>query len=250
MDYSNITIGLENLTNKSIKELSTDMYNYKLLEVDSGEFLKLFFRDGIENSLFIRQIYMFSPKAVQDFQENIFLNIKEYFNSLIGIEGLNFNCDVSSFPLVIDVSKSEITLCKIDIFNKKVEVLEEYYFKDVREELSRLNKELELLLEEYARFDRYSVNSMEILKDNKELGMLQSIDIMVSSARKKKNKYKMDSLNQCAIIEQRVAEINLEIEDCLLIESTIKKNMLSISYYQNKIVDRLSRNLKYSVIKN
>lgn len=250
MNFSNVTIGLENLTNKSIRDLHGDMENYKLLETDTKEFLIHFFRKDIASSLFVNQILMFSTKAVYDFQEHTFNYVKDYLSSLINIEGLNFSYNPDIFPFVITVSLSEMVLCNIDIFNKNVEVLEEFYFKDIVDAVEKLNNEKIALEKEYEKFNRYSIDSMEMLKDNKDINMLQSIDIIVSSTRKKKNKYKAESQQQCIAILDKIAEINMELEEYYLIESTLRKNMLSINYYQNKIVDRISRNLRYTITKN
>lgn len=250
MNFSEIAIGLENLTNKSIRDLRSDMENYKLLETDTKEFLIHFFRKDIISSLFMNQILSFSTKAVYDFQEHTFKYVKEYFSNLINIEGLTFSYDPNVFPFIITVSLSEMILCNIDIFNKNIEVLEDYYFKDIIDAVTKLNDEKVALEKEYEKFNRYSIDSMKLLKDNKDMNMLQSIDVIVSSARKKRNKYKAESQQQCLLILDRISEINIELEDYYLIESTLRKNMLSINYYQNKIVDRISRNLRYTVTKN
>lgn len=250
MNFSDITMGLENLTAKSIRELHNDMENYKLLEIDTKEFLINFFRKDITSSLFINQIITFSPKAVCDFQEHTFNYVKDYLSNLISIEGLTFSYNPNVFPLIITVSLSEMILCNIDIFNKKVEVLEDFYFKDIIDAVEKLNNEKIELEKEYEKFNRYSIDSMELLKDNKDMNMLQSMDVIISSARKKKNKYKAQSQQQCILILDKIAEINMELEEYYLIESTLRKNMLSVNYYQSKIADRLARNLGYTVIKN
>lgn len=250
MYFSDVTIGLENLTNKSVRELYNDMENYKLLEIDTKEFLIHFFRKDIISSLFINQIISFSPKAVCDFQEHTFNYVKDYLSNLINIEGLTFSYDPNIFPFIITVSLSEMVLCHIDIFNKNLEVLEDFYFKDIIDAVTELNNEKMALEKEYEKFSRYSLDSMELLKDNKDINMLQSIDIIISSTRKKNNKYKNESQQQCMLILDRISEINMELEEYYLIENTLRKNMLSINYYQNKIVDRISRNLRYTITKN
>lgn len=250
MNFSEITLGLENLTNTNIKQLHYDMENYKLIEIDTKEFLIQFFRKDIMSSLFINQILLFSPKAVYDFQEHIFNHVKFYLNNLINIEGLSFSYDPNKFPLIITVSLSEMVLCHIDIFNKNIEVLDKFYFKDIIEGVSKLNDEKLNLEKEYEKYNRYYLNPMELLKDNKDTNILKSMDIMISSVRNKKNKYKKESQQQCILILEQISKINMELEEYYLIESTLRKNMMSIYYYQNKITDRMSRHLKYTVTKN
>lgn len=250
MNFSEITLGLENLTNTNIRQLHNDMENYKLIEIDTKEFLIQFFRKDIISSLFINQILLFSPKAVYDFQEHIFNHVKDYLSNLINIEGLSFSYDPNKFPLIITVSLSEMVLCYIDIFNKNIETLDKFYFKDIIEGVSKLNDEKLNLEKEYEKYNRYYLNPMELLKDNKDIDMLKSIDIMISSARKKKNKYKKESQQQCMLILEQISKINMELEEYYLIENTLRKNMISIYYYQNKITDRISRHLRYTVTKN
>lgn len=250
MNFSNITIGLENLTNKSINELHNDMENYKLLETDTKKFLINFFRKDIISSLFINQIIQFSPKAVYDFQEHTFNYVKKYLDSLISIDGLVYSYNPNEFPFIITISLSEMVLCKINIFNKEVEVLYEFYFKDIKEIVSQLNNEKVALEKEYEKHNRYAINSMELLKDNQDMNILQSIDIIISSTKKNKNKYKNKHQQKCLLILDKIAKIKLELEDYSIIEATIRKNMISINYYQDKIVDRIVRNLNYRVIKN
>lgn len=250
MEHSDIILGLEVLTRKSIDELNRDMENYKLLETNIKDFLIHFFRKDIESSVFIRQIFMLSPKAVSDFQEHIFIHVREYFNELINIEGISFSYNPEVFPLIISISLSEMILCNIDIYGKKIEILEDYYFRDIITEINKLNNEKDELLKKYEQFNRYANNTMDLLKDNKDMNILQSIDVIISSSRKKKNKYKAENEAQCMIIESRIMEINKELEEYFLIESVLRKNMLSINYYQNKIADRLSKNLLYKVVKN
>lgn len=250
MNFSPIILGLENITEKNIRQLNFDLENYKLSEIEAKEFLIRFFRKDIEKSLFVSQIFELGEKAVFDFQEHIFNYTINYFKELINIDGISFSYDKNIFPLTIDISLAEMILCKIHIFSKQIEILENYYFKDVHETISNLNKEKEILLDEYSKLQKYESNTMELLKDDSNLNALKSLDIIVSSMRKNKNKYKAEIQQQCFLIETRVAQIDLEVEECLLIESSIKKSMLSINYYQNKISDRLSRNLKYTIYKN
>lgn len=249
MEFSSVVLGLETLTSKNIQEMHNDMNNYKTLEIDTKEFLIHFFRKDILESLFIKQILIFGPKAVNDFQEHTFKYVREYMSSLINIDGLTFSFNPNEFPSKISIYLSEMILCNVDIYNKKVEVLDEYYFEDIIKEKQRLYNERNNLLKEYEKFNRYSINSMELLKDNKDISMLQSIDIMISSGKKKNNKYKNESKHQCMLIESKIHEIDLELEEYIMIENTLRKNMLSINYYQNRIADRLSRNLKYTIIK-
>lgn len=249
MQYSNITLGLCNLTEKSINELYNDLENYKLLETDTKLFLLNFFRKDILESLFIRQICTFSPKAIYDFQENIFINVRQYLNSMFNIEGLTFSYNKNEFPLKIEISLSEMLLCTLDIYNKRIEILEEYYFKDITNGLNKLELEKNNLLEEYSKYSRYASNNMELLKDSSDKSITKNLDIMLSSM-KKKNKYKAENLQKCLEIENRINEINLEMQEYYLIESVLRKNMMSINYYQNKISERISRNLHYEVVKN
>lgn len=250
MNFSNTTMGLENLTNMNIRELQNDMENYKLLEIDTREFLIHFCRKDILSSLFINQILSFSPKAVLDFQEHTFKYVKDYLNNLINIEGISFSYAPDKFPLIITISLSEMILCNIDIFNKKIEILNEFYFKDLIDEVKKLNDEKIALEKEYEKFSRYSTDSMELLKDKKDLNMLQSMDIVISSTLIKKNKYKKESEQQCIYILDRISEINIELEEYYMIENTLRKNMTTINYYQNKIADRISSNLRYTIINN
>ena len=141
MEFSNITNGLNALTEKSINELISDMNNYKLLEVDTKNFLIFFCRQNILSSLFIQQISTLGTKAIIDFQENTFNFVKVYLEQLIGIDNLTFSYNPDIYPLIISVSLSDMVLCNIDIFNKKIEILENFYFKDILECVQKLSDE-------------------------------------------------------------------------------------------------------------
>lgn len=249
MEFSNTMLGMEKLTYQSSYELSFDLENYRLLEINTKDFLIHFFRKDILNSLFIYQIEKFSVQAVYDFQEHIFQNVKEYLNTLLNIDGLAFSYTPQPLPFIINISISGMVLCNLDIFNKKIEILNEFYFKDIFDAVNRLNEEKLVLEKEYDKNNRYSINSMEILKDNQDLNMLKSLDIMMSSV-KKNNKYKNQSQQNCEEILNKIYKINMDLEEYLLIENTLRKNMLSINYYQNKISDRISRHLHYTIIYN
>lgn len=250
MNFSNTVAGISKLTDSSIRQLNSDLENYMLSETNTKEFLIYFFRNNIENSLFVKQILNFGEKALLDFQEHIFIQSTSYFKELVNIDGLSFSYDKNIFPLVIDVSISKIILCKIYVFEKKIEVLENFYFKDIRENIEKLRIEKEKLLDEYMKLQKYENNTLDLIKDDTNSTMLKSVDILVASMRKNKNKYKIELQNRCVDIEIRVHNIDLEIEEYLLIEASIKKSMLSIGFYQNKICDRIVRNLNYTTYKN
>lgn len=249
MKYSNILLGLEKLTSTSINEMHTDMYNFKLIETDTEEFLIQFCRKNIIDSLFIYQIVNYSEQAKNDFQEYIFHYVTEYLKLLINIDGLTFNYNQNEFPLIIQVLWSNLEICQIDIFNKKVEILEEIYFKEINDSIDSLNKKKIELEKEYEKFNKYSINPVEIIKDDNDLHLLQKTDIILAKYRKK-NKYKIKNYNKCVEILNQISEIDLEINEYLLMEESLRKNMLSITYNQNKISDRLSNHLKYKIIKN
>lgn len=250
MTLSNITIGIENLTDQSIRQLKIDMDNYKLIETDTKEFLIHFFRKDIQRSLFINQIANYSNKAVVDFQEHIFYYVTTYLKTLLNIEGLTFSYNRDTFPIIISISLSDLVLCNIDIFNKRIEILEEFYYKDIHDTINTLNDKKLKLEKKYEKYNLYSINSMELLKDKKNLTMIKSIDIVLSSKIKKKNKYKIEYNNKCIDILTEISNINLELNECYMIEETLRKNMLSIKYYQDRISDRICRTLYYSTIKN
>lgn len=250
MSYSNITMGLENLTFKNIVELERDLEVYKMLETNPEVFLKMFFRPNIESSLFITQIKKFSEKAMWDFQENILIHTEEYFKKIIGIDGIEIKGDIKKFPLVLSVYKLDIELVKIYIYDKKVVILENCFFEDIYKDIETLEKRKALLLEEYNKYYRYSVNSMEMLKDDTDMKFIKTVDIAISSLRKNKNKYKMESNQKCLELEEEINSVDIDIEDLLSIEQDIRKNLLSISYYQSKISDRLNKYLNYNIYKD
>lgn len=247
MNFSNITLGLDALTQKSIRELQNDMENYKLLEIEPKEFLIYFCRPNILSSLFINQIIGLGPKAIYDFQENIFKYTKEYLKELINIEDATFSYNPEIFPLIISISVSDMVLCNIDIFNKKIEILENFYFKDILEAVQNLNDEKVLLEKEFDKFYNYAQNPY--LYKNKENSTLKNMDIMLSSL-KKNNKYKAKYENECILIKEKIMQIDMELEEYFLIENTLRKNMIHVSYYQNRISERICKHLKYTIIKN
>lgn len=248
MEYSNITIGLTALTEKNINELRYDMDNYKLLETDTKNFLIYFCRNNILSSLFMQQISNLGVKAIMDFQENTFNFVKIYLEQLIGIDDLNITYNPDVYPLILSVSISDMVLCNIDIFNKTVEILEDFYFKDIMDCVQKLNNEKLELEKQFNKYSEYAIDSMNILKEN-DMSFLKNLDIMASSL-KKNNKYKAKYEQECNDIANRIYQIDNELEEYYLIESNLRKNMMHLNYYQTRIVDRISRHLNYKVIKN
>lgn len=249
MEYSNITLGLNALTEKNINEIKYDMENYKLLETDTKNFLIHFCRKNILSSLFINQIINLGPKAIMDFQENTFIFVKDYFNQLIAIDNMSFSYNPDVYPLIISIYVSDMILCNIDIFNKNVEILENFYFKDIVEAVQKLNDEKVELETQFQKYSEYANDSMSLLKDDTNASFLKNLDIMTSSVRKK-NKYKIEYEQKCFDIINRINEINADLEEYFIIEQSLRKNMIHFSYYQNRIADRLSRHLKYTITKN
>lgn len=248
MEFSNITIGLNALTEKNINELRYDMDNYKLLETDTKNFLIYFCRNNILSSLFMQQISNLGMKAVMDFQENTFNFVKIYFEQLIGIDDLNITYNPDVYPLIMSISISDMVLCNIDIFNKTVEILEDFYFKDILSCVQKLNDEKLELEKQFNKYSEYAIDSMSILKEN-DMSFLKNLDIMASSL-KKNNKYKVKYEQECNDIANRIYQIDNELEEYYLIESNLRKNMMHLNYYQTRIADRISRHLNYKVIKN
>lgn len=248
MEFSNVTIGLNALTEKNINELRYDMDNYKLLETDTKNFLIYFCRNNILSSLFMQQISNLSMKAIMDFQENTFNFVKIYFEQLIGIDDLNITYNPDVYPLIMSISISDMVLCNIDIFNKTVEILEDFYFKDILSCVQKLNDEKLELEKQFNKYSEYAIDSMSILKEN-DMSFLKNLDIMASSL-KKNNKYKVKYEQECNDISNRIYQIDNELEEYYLIESNLRKNMMHLNYYQTRIADRISRHLKYKVIKN
>lgn len=248
MEFSNVTIGLNALTEKNINELRYDMDNYKLLETDTKNFLIYFCRNNILSSLFMQQISNLSMKAIMDFQENTFNFVKIYFEQLIGIDDLNITYNPDVYPLIMSISISDMVLCNIDIFNKTVEILEDFYFKDILSCVQKLNDEKLELEKQFNKYSEYAIDSMSILKEN-DMSFLKNLDIMASSL-KKNNKYKVKYEQECNDISNRIYQIDNELEEYYLIESNLRKNMMHLNYYQARIADRISRHLKYKVIKN
>ena len=248
MEFSNVTIGLNALTEKNINELRYDMDNYKLLETDTKNFLIYFCRNNILSSLFMQQISNLSMKAIMDFQENTFNFVKIYFEQLIGIDDLNITYNPDVYPLIMSISISDMVLCNIDIFNKTVEILEDFYFKDISSCVQKLNDEKLELEKQFNKYSEYAIDSMSILKEN-DMSFLKNLDIMASSL-KKNNKYKVKYEQECNDISNRIYQIDNELEEYYLIESNLRKNMMHLNYYQTRIADRISRHLKYKVIKN
>lgn len=249
MEYSSITLGLNALTEKNINEMKYDMDNYKLLETDTKNFLIYFCRKNILSSLFVTQIVNLGPKAVMDFQENTFIFVKDFLNELIAIDNMKFSYNPDVYPLIISVYVSDMILCNIDIFNKNIEVLDNFYFKDIIEAVQKLNDEKIELENQFAKYSEYANNSMSLLKEDSNASFLKNLDIMTSSVRKK-NKYKVEYEQKCFEIIERINEINVDLEEYFIIEQNLRKNMIHFSYYQNRIIDRLSRHLKYTVTKN
>lgn len=248
MEFSNVTIGLNALTEKNINELRYDMDNYKLLETDTKNFLIYFCRNNILSSLFMQQISNLGMKAIMDFQENTFNFVKIYFEQLIGIDDLNITYNPDVYPLIMSISISDMVLCNIDIFNKTVEILEDFYFKDILSCVQKLNDEKLELEKQFNKYSEYAIDSMSILKEN-DMSFLKNLDIMASSL-KKNNKYKVKYEQECNDISNRIYQIDNELEEYYLIESNLRKNMMHLNYYQTRIADRISRHLKYKVIKN
>ena len=248
MEFSNVTIGLNALTEKNINELRYDMDNYKLLETDTKNFLIYFCRNNILSSLFMQQISNLSMKAIMDFQDNTFNFVKIYFEQLIGIDDLNITYNPDVYPLIMSISISDMVLCNIDIFNKTVEILEDFYFKDILSCVQKLNDEKLELEKQFNKYSEYAIDSMSILKEN-DMSFLKNLDIMASSL-KKNNKYKVKYEQECNDISNRIYQIDNELEEYYLIESNLRKNMMHLNYYQTRIADRISRHLKYKVIKN
>lgn len=248
MEFSNITIGLNALTEKNINELRYDMDNYKLLETDTKNFLIYFCRNNILSSLFMQQISNLGIKAIMDFQENTFNFVKIYFEQLIGIDDLNITYNPDVYPLIMSISISDMVLCNIDIFNKTVEILEDFYFKDILSCVQKLNDEKLELEKQFNKYSEYAIDSMSILKEN-DMSFLKNLDIMASSL-KKNNKYKVKYEQECNDISNRIYQIDNELEEYYLIESNLRKNMMHLNYYQTRIADRISRHLNYKVIKN
>lgn len=248
MEFSNITIGLNALTEKNINELRYDMDNYKLLETDTKNFLIYFCRNNILSSLFMQQISNLGMKAIMDFQENTFNFVKIYFEQLIGIDDLNITYNPDVYPLIMSISISDMILCNIDIFNKTVEILEDFYFKDILSCVQKLNDEKLELEKQFNKYSEYAIDSMSILKEN-DMSFLKNLDIMASSL-KKNNKYKVKYEQECNDISNRIYQIDNELEEYYLIESNLRKNMMHLNYYQTRIADRISRHLNYKVIKN
>ena len=248
MEFSNITIGLNALTEKNINELRYDMDNYKLLETDTKNFLIYFCRNNILSSLFMQQISNLGVKAVMDFQENTFNFVKIYLEQLIGIDDLSFTYNPNVYPLIISISISDMILCNIDIFNKTIEVLEDFYFKDIITCVQKLNDEKLELEKQFNKYNEYAIDSMSILKEN-DMSFLKNLDVMASSL-KKNNKYKAMYEKECSEIANRIYQIDNELEEYYLIESNLRKNMMHLNYYQTRISDRISRHLNYKVIKN
>ena len=248
MEFSNITIGLNALTEKNINELRYDMDNYKLLETDTKNFLIYFCRNNILSSLFMQQISNLGMKAIMDFQENTFNFVKIYFEQLIGIDDLNITYNPDVYPLIMSISISDMVLCNIDIFNKTVEILEDFYFKDILSCVQKLNDEKLELEKQFNKYSEYAIDSMSILKEN-DMSFLKNLDIMASSL-KKNNKYKVKYEQECNDISNRIYQIDNELEEYYLIESNLRKNMMHLNYYQTRIADRISRHLNYKVIKN
>ena len=248
MEFSNITIGLNALTEKNINELRYDMDNYKLLETDTKNFLIYFCRNNILSSLFMQQISNLGIKAIMDFQENTFNFVKIYFEQLIGIDDLNITYNPDVYPLIMSISISDMILCNIDIFNKTVEILEDFYFKDILSCVQKLNDEKLELEKQFNKYSEYAIDSMSILKEN-DMSFLKNLDIMASSL-KKNNKYKVKYEQECNDISNRIYQIDNELEEYYLIESNLRKNMMHLNYYQTRIADRISRHLNYKVIKN
>ena len=248
METSNIMIGLNALTEKSIKDLNYDMDNYKLLETDTKSFLIYFCRPNILSSLFIQQISNLGVKAIMDFQENTFNFVKIYLEQLIGIDNLSFSYNPNVYPLIISVSLSDMILCNIDIFNKTIEVLEDFYFKDIFSCVQKLNDEKIELEKQFNKYNEYTIDSMNILKEN-EMSFFKSLDVMTSSL-KKNNKYKAKYEQECNSILDKIYQIDTELEEYYVIEANLRKNMLHLNYYQNRIADRISRHLNYKITKN
>ena len=248
MEFSNITIGLNALTEKNINELRYDMDNYKLLETDTKNFLIYFCRNNILSSLFMQQISNLGMKAIMDFQENTFNFVKIYFEQLIGIDDLNITYNPDVYPLIMSISISDMILCNIDMFNKTVEILEDFYFKDILSCVQKLNDEKLELEKQFNKYSEYAIDSMSILKEN-DMSFLKNLDIMASSL-KKNNKYKVKYEQECNDISNRIYQIDNELEEYYLIESNLRKNMMHLNYYQTRIADRISRHLNYKVIKN
>ena len=224
------------------------MDNYKLLETDTKNFLIYFCRNNILSSLFMQQISNLGMKAIMDFQENTFNFVKIYFEQLIGIDDLNITYNPDVYPLIMSISISDMVLCNIDIFNKTVEILEDFYFKDILSCVQKLNDEKLELEKQFNKYSEYAIDSMSILKEN-DMSFLKNLDIMASSL-KKNNKYKVKYEQECNDISNRIYQIDNELEEYYLIESNLRKNMMHLNYYQTRIADRISRHLNYKVIKN
>ena len=128
----------------------------------------------------MQQISNLSMKAIMDFQENTFNFVKIYFEQLIGIDDLNITYNPDVYPLIMSISISDMVLCNIDIFNKTVEILEDFYFKDILSCVQKLNDEKLELEKQFNKYSEYAIDSMSILKEN-DMSFLKNLDIMASS---------------------------------------------------------------------
>lgn len=249
MKYSEITNSLENLTLESHYILNQDLENFKLLETDTYEFIRNFFRPNILNSYFIFQVYNLGQEAVYDFQTHMHSYLEQYIKKITGISDINYNYNTYEINSVIELSLGDLPLCYIDLYNKQILKLDKYYYAEIDSEIELLLKEKEIVEQKYEKANKYSNNPLLLLKEDNS--GLEKLNVLVSSASPiKKNKYKKQFNNESQELLEALISINDSIDSCLLSKSILEKQIINSRYIQSRIIDRITSKLKFTIIEN
>lgn len=214
------------LDSKKELDLSYDAIN--LVDIDFKRFLLDFFYNDTNKNLFLTRIFYEGESSIKSFQEYIFKKCTVYFYNLFNIDDLSFRYD-SSIPLSnIDIVLSDSIIASINIYYKSVILHESSFFEVIDEGILEKEKKIKELNKKY----NHNLKNINDSKFNKFIN-------------KSKNK---EIINNIEMISNELLYAEDELSELLITRNIIERNMVNIKYFQDKISNRITRDLKYNVM--
>lgn len=238
---------MRDITYTTQNSLANSLEIFLEIENDTKNFLNNFFQGEVNKNFFLTQVFYYGDECIYKFQEKVFYEAVKYFTTLINIEGAIFSYNSSIFMSNIAVIVEETEICHIDIFRKQIILINQSYFTEIDNRINELEESNTKLSKQIAKETSYYKNPTKKIRNNHK-STLQSSIKLIGNKTIMKGKFKKE---QREIINNLSLELSLnedKISKLLITRFSMEKNMQNIQYYQHRVVERVTSNLKYSII--
>lgn len=239
---SNFLMEMKKAAIEANSSIENSFHALSFMETDFKYFLLNFFKDNVNQNLFLTHIFYRNNDGMNNFQSIVFEKSCSYFSKLINIDDLSFYYD-STIPLSsIDLILSDTKIASINIFHRELVLYEGVFFEEIDRGIDRKTIERDKLVDSYNKKVQ-SLNDFSIFSSNNEYGLAKSaINNIIL-----KNKTKKERLTDLEFLNLEILEVENEISELMITRNMLIRNLSNIKYFQEKIQNRICLNLKYKV---